>query len=753
MFSSGADEDQLYDFDAGLAPNSSGPISTSYGKSRPIITSVGRNAIGSRSGVTTAAQGGGDARPMTSVSGAGFKSNKDSKAFDPLNMGKGPAPPLAEKVDNGPEDRAREMEKAVHRLIEASADAIAVKDTQRGLDKAKEASKADRNLCKFRETHNLAEQINSDLSYSVLFSLASAFHHNGMYEESLQTYQSIVKNKQFPQSGRLRVNMGNIYYEQKKYTQAIKMYRMALDQLPSTNKELRFHILRNIGNSFVRLGQFQDAIDSYESVMAGVPDIQTGFNLMICLFARGDKEKMRRHFSKLLTIPIVGMTEQDEEELDSTDLEQSLDSGRVDAYREDLLTRREYFRDKILTAARLIAPVVDDDEDWADGYKWVLEQLKHSFETVASKLEIDLAMMLMRSRRFEDAIDVLKSFEKKDASLKAIAATNLSFIYFLEGDFAQAEKQADLAIKNDRYNAKALVNKGNCFYTAGEFAKAKDLYLEAVGVEADCVEAIYNLGLVNLKLNALQEAHQAFDKLYSILPSVPEALFHIANIYERAGSQTDLNQAAKTFEMLLSKVPGDPNICVRLGQVYEKLEDETTSHHWYSEAHRHHPVNLNVISWLGVWYVKREMYEQAIEYFERAAIVQPSEVKWRLMVTSCYRRLGDLSKAFELYQRIHEDHPENIEALQYLEALCKDQGRNHEEYSKKLEKLRRSQPMMTQGNTVTRATVGQSNAAPQRSERPARQNEISRNLAKVDESDERYVRFNLLKMHSHATRR
>jgi len=40
-----------------------------------------------------------------------------------------------------------------------------------------------------------------------------------------------VKNKAYTQSGRLRVNMGNIYFEQKKYTGAIKMYRMALDQV------------------------------------------------------------------------------------------------------------------------------------------------------------------------------------------------------------------------------------------------------------------------------------------------------------------------------------------------------------------------------------------------------------------------------------------------------------------------------------------------------------------------------------------
>lgn len=49
----------------------------------------------------------------------------------------------------------------------------------------------------------------------------------------------MVKNKQYPAAGRLRVNMGNIYFEQKKYPNAIKMYRMALDQVPNTSKEVR----------------------------------------------------------------------------------------------------------------------------------------------------------------------------------------------------------------------------------------------------------------------------------------------------------------------------------------------------------------------------------------------------------------------------------------------------------------------------------------------------------------------------------
>lgn len=58
---------------------------------------------------------------------------------------------------------------------------------------------------------------------------------------------------------------------QKNYPMAVKMYRMALDQIPISGKEVRFKIMRNIGNAFVRLGQFQDAIQSYEAIMDGNP--------------------------------------------------------------------------------------------------------------------------------------------------------------------------------------------------------------------------------------------------------------------------------------------------------------------------------------------------------------------------------------------------------------------------------------------------------------------------------------------------
>ena len=58
----------------------------------------------------------------------------------------------------------------------------------------------------------------------------------------------------------------------------------------------------------------------------------------------------------------------------------------------------------------------------------------------------------MKKKNIDQAIETLKSFEKKDKLLMAKAASNISFLYFLENDIKNAEKYAEIAIDYDRYN-------------------------------------------------------------------------------------------------------------------------------------------------------------------------------------------------------------------------------------------------------------------------------------------------------------
>ena len=103
-----------------------------------------------------------------------------------------------------------------------------------------------------------------------------------------------------------------------------------------------------------------------------------------------------------------------------------------------------------------------------------------------------------------------------------------------------------------------------------------------------------------------------------------------------------------------------------------------------------------MIDWLGSYFIEMQVSEKAIGYFERAALMQPDEVRWQLMIASCYRRSGNYHRALETYKTIHRSgsavtccegmlkyfflpiryrkFPENVECLEFLVKLSSDMG-------------------------------------------------------------------------------
>jgi intraflagellar transport protein 88 len=144
-----------------------------------------------------------------------------------------------------PEEHIKAMEKKIIKLIDDSIKQVEAGNPQMALEMAKEAGARERKLTRFREQTLQSNPeakilaLNLDIMFLVLMNLAECFLECKMYQEALNTYSAIAKNKMFHQAGRMRVNMGNIYMEQGKYHQALKMYRMALDQIPNSNKSLR----------------------------------------------------------------------------------------------------------------------------------------------------------------------------------------------------------------------------------------------------------------------------------------------------------------------------------------------------------------------------------------------------------------------------------------------------------------------------------------------------------------------------------
>lgn len=174
---------------------------------------------------------------------------------------------------------------------------------------------------------------------------------------------------------------------------------MALDQIPNTGKHMRFKILGNIGSAFFRLGQFRDALQSYETIMGGQADSVTAFHMILCYFALGDTEKMMRGFQRLVAIPLHGALKESDITINtapSTEVssriqfscvqhgkilaEGDVSSTQMDKFIRELQRRNDELHAYIYMAGRLIAPELKSSDDDSVGYKVITDTLRADHE-------------------------------------------------------------------------------------------------------------------------------------------------------------------------------------------------------------------------------------------------------------------------------------------------------------------------------------------------------------------------------------
>ena len=674
-------------------------VKTSYANRPPLPGAIGARGLqtGMKPGLEvtgTAAAREGPARPMTAIRGAGFTSTNSQSALTQFQ--EHTLVPTKDKSEETPEDAIKQLEKTITDLLEESAVLQNKGQHKQALDKAKEAARKERILCNQRDQASLGDQINLDLTYYVLFNLANQYQVNQLYPEALNAYLMIVKNKLFNNGGRLRVNMGNVYFAQKKYLQAVKMYQMALDLISDQHhKHIRAKILKNIGSALLRMGRYQDAIVSFEQAVDEVPCHTSVYNLILTYFAVGDSDKMKRAFERLVKIPI-GLDYDDKYALSSdADAQQKL---LLDAIKDDSLAKwekekRTAVERYILSAGKVIAPVIAPS--FSGGYDWCIEKVKLSpYAHLSCELEISKAVTFLKNKDVPRAMETLKLFEKKDSKMASTASNNLAFLYFHESDLTQAERYAEKAIKEDHYNPHALVNKGCCLFNKGDFRGAASHFEEALRMDATLTEALHNLGIAYKHENRFPEALDIFLKLHSLLPSSPNVFFMLADLYDR---MDDLPNAMEWFLQLLSLTPTDPDVLTRLADIFERDHDMSQAFQYRYEAYKYYPSDIANIAWLGAYYMESQFVEKAIIFFERATQIAPGETRWCLMVASCHRRIGNYQLALQMYKDIHEKFPDNIECLKFLVHMCTDLGlKESSEYVARLKRAEKAKELRQQ---------------------------------------------------------
>ncbi|KAG9511025.1 Intraflagellar transport protein 88-like protein, partial [Fragariocoptes setiger] len=335
----------------------------------------------------------------------------------------------------------------------------------------------------------------------------------------------------------------------------------------------------------------------------------------------------------------------------------------------------------------------------------VLQNTQH-FKEYASDIEISTAEKFIDQSLFDDAIKCLHEFEshKRNARSVAIAANNLSVIYFLQNDIDDALRYAQRAVHLRRHNSNALVNLGNCFMYLGNQKKARKCYENAKNINFNCLEAYYNLTLLtSLQLQSDQSqlsqksasdeldlSLEAMAKLKLFMNDFAPFLMQSAIIHKQVG---DLESSIDCLERISTNLGWiDPSTLLELSRSFEQLDPTHSSVvDNVQEAVKVFPSFIPAMERLAAIHIEQNAFARAIECFNTCAIMRPDLEKWDLLIALCLRRSGKYQEALQCYRIMLQKFPNSLRCLKNLATMCEDLGFNDDakKYNNKITRIAR----------------------------------------------------------------
>lgn len=110
---------------------------------------------------------------------------------------------------------------------------------------------------------------------------ATSAYENKEYKKAVSEFSKLNKNDE------TNYNLANSLYKEKKYKEALNTYK----KIQTSNKELEYKKLHNLGNSYTKINDFENAVKMYENALKIKNDLQTKENLKLVKDALKNKKK------------------------------------------------------------------------------------------------------------------------------------------------------------------------------------------------------------------------------------------------------------------------------------------------------------------------------------------------------------------------------------------------------------------------------------------------------------------------------
>ncbi len=309
--------------------------------------------------------------------------------------------------------------------------------------------------------------------------------------------------------------------------------------------------------------------------------------------------------------------------------------------------------------------------------------------------------------RPEESIGALEMFLAMHPNF-ALAHNDLGVLYYGRGEKDKAANHYEQAAKLEPQNAVFQKNLADFYYVEqGRIEEAIGLYLKVLQANPADIEVLLIMGRICVSLDKSDDARVFFNRVLELEPWNNDARERLDEIqrYRRSedrepisevgGRRSDVGGQGARDDWMRGGMDGGPEVGGQKSEVRGRMSDLgscglESAERMYQNAQdqirsgrenegintlerllQFYPDFALAHNDLGVLYFQRGGKERALEHYERAAQLEPYHAVFQKNLADFYYvEAGRMGEALEIYVKILETNPTDIETLYILGQIC-----------------------------------------------------------------------------------
>ena len=209
------------------------------------------------------------------------------------------------------------------------------------------------------------------------------------------------------------------------------------------------------------------------------------------------------------------------------------------------------------------------------------------------------------------------------------------------------------------------LNEGIKYFETGDVEKAHDAFLKILEIDANNIDANFNLGVLNRDKRDYQKALIFFTKCNDVIPNNFTVIFNIAYCNEML---KQYKSAIDYYEEAQKISDDNHELFFNLGNIYKKLKDWENAKINYAKSLSLKPDNIPAINNYASAFFFTGFFDEAIKLYNQVLELEPDNFDAKLNYAATYVELQKFDEALQLYQSLLKVKPNDAE-LHYNFAI------------------------------------------------------------------------------------